>query len=150
MPNCTLHLHSSSGAGVVFASHKFLGSNEMHGFLELLGGAFGGGVGGILPDRVDAPVHPRHRSMANAIIPVAAAAAFWANGLDTWQSHLCLLADRHAWVQAVSSDPLVRAWHAFLESVLRVLAGFIAGFGAGYLTHLAFDFGTPRCLPLIG
>jgi hypothetical protein len=39
--------------------------------------------------------------------------------------------------------------HAFAEWVLRLLSGFVAGFGAGYVTHVVLDFGTPRCLPLI-
>jgi membrane-bound metal-dependent hydrolase YbcI (DUF457 family) len=28
-------------------------------------------------------------------------------------------------------------------------AGLRAGLGAGYLTHIALDFTTPRCLPLL-
>ena len=48
-----------------------------------------------------------------------------------------------------TTDPIVQAWHAFAESALRLLSGFLAGIGAGYITHVALDFGTPRCLPLV-
>jgi hypothetical protein len=25
----------------------------------------------------------------------------------------------------------------------------VAGFGAGYISHIILDFGTPRCVPLV-
>jgi membrane-bound metal-dependent hydrolase YbcI (DUF457 family) len=36
-----------------------------------------------------------------------------------------------------------------METACRLLAGFLAGFFAGYLSHVALDFATPRCLPLV-
>jgi len=41
------------------------------------------------------------------------------------------------------------AWYGLVEMALRVLCGAVAGLGAGYLTHVALDFMTPCCLPLI-
>ena len=70
-------------------------------------------------------------------------------GLDGWQNQLRRLADEHNLARSLSTDPLAIAWHALAEWALRLLTGFLAGLGAGYVTHVVLDFGTPRCLPLI-
>lgn len=54
----------------------------------------------VLPDRLDPPVHPGHRSAAHALTPAAAAAALWGNRIDIGQSLVRQLADRHAWLRA--------------------------------------------------
>lgn len=149
MSNRAFHVPISAAAGAAVSLYKSHGTNEIHKFWEAAGGAFGGAIVGILPDRVEPPIHPGHRSTAHALTPAIAAAALWTSRIDIWQTHARQLAAHHAWLRAVSSDPLVRAWHAFAESFLRILAGFIAGFAAGYVTHLAFDFGTPNCRPRI-
>jgi hypothetical protein len=117
--------------------------------METLGGALGGYCGGILPDCIDPPFHPGHRALGHGFVPVAAAANFWYQGLDGWQNQLRLLADEQGYRRSLSFDPAATAWHAFAEWVLRLLSGFVAGLGAGYVTHIVLDFGTPRCLPLI-
>jgi hypothetical protein len=117
--------------------------------LESAGGAVGGYIGGILPDWIDPPFHPGHRSLAHGLAPVTTGAAFWYWTLDDWQNHLRQIADHHAQCRARSTDFASTAWHAFAEWVLRLLSGFPAGIGAGYIIHVAFDFATPRCLPVV-
>ena len=73
----------------------------------------------------------------------------WNQAMDGWQNHFRQLADEHAYYRSGSTDFLSTAWHACAEWVLRLLSGFLAGIGAGYVTHVALDFGTPRCLPLM-
>jgi hypothetical protein len=149
MPNSPFHIATSTPAGAAFAFYKANYQNDLARFLETLGGAAGGYVGGVLPDRLDPPFHPGHRSWGHGVGPVAAGAVAWASSVDGWQDGLRRRADQHALLRAQASAPLAAAWHGFLEWAFRLLSGFVAGFGAGYLTHVAFDFGTPRCLPLI-
>ncbi len=149
MPNSPIHIVTSTPAGAGYAFYKAKNQNDLTKFWETLGGAAGGYVGAILPDRVDPPIHPGHRSWGHGLGPVTAATVVWSQGLDEWQNSLREYADHHGQLRAQATDLLSTAWHGFVEWVLRLLSGFIAGIGAGYLTHVALDFGTPRCLPLI-
>jgi hypothetical protein len=149
MPNCPFHIATSTPAGAGYAFYKANNQSDLAKLLETAGGALGGYLGGILPDRIDPPFHPGHRSLGHGFVPVAAATTFWNQGLDGWQNQLRRLADEHGYRRLLSTDPAGTAWHAFAEWALRLLSGFLAGLGAGYVTHVALDFGTPRCLPLI-
>ena len=149
MPNRPFHVATSAPAGAGYAFYKANNQNGLARTMEAFGGALGGYCGGILPDCIDPPFHPGHRSLGHGLVPVAAAANFWYQGLDGWQNQLRLLADEEGYRRFLSIDPATTAWHAFAEWVLRLLSGFVAGFGAGYVTHVVLDFGTPRCLPLI-
>ena len=111
MPNRPIHLATSGPIGAAF--DKAPANNNLQRLQESVGGALGGLLGVALPDIFDPPLHPGHRAMAHALIPVSAGAAAWSRQLDNWQ------------------------------------AGLRAGLGAGYLTHIALDFTTPRCLPLL-
>jgi hypothetical protein len=88
-------------------------------------------------------------SLAHSLTPAATGAAFWYRDLDDWQNHLRQVADQHAYGRAMSTDLASTTLHALAEWVLRLLSGFLAGFGAGYITHVALDFATPRCLPFV-
>ena len=129
--------------------YKARSQNELGLFLEGVGGAFGGMAGGVLPDLLGPPNSSWHRSTAHSVLPVAIAGAYWSANLDEWQMKLRLLADHHHGARSQTTDVLAVCWHAFVEWVLRLLAGSLAGFGAGYLSHLALDLQTPRCVPLI-
>jgi hypothetical protein len=148
MPNRPVHDLTSTSVGAVYSFYK---SNNHSGLAKVLESAGGGvgGYGGILPDRIDPPLRPGHRSSAHGLVPVATGAAFWYRSLDDWQNLLRQIADQHAYCRATSTDFASTAWHAFAEWVLLLLSGFLAGIGAGYLTHVALDFATPRCLPLV-
>lgn len=66
-----------------------------------------------------------------------------------WQQALRNWAEEFSRLRSRETDPLVAAWYAIAETALRLLSGLLAGFGAGYVMHVALDFTTPRCLPLI-
>ena len=149
MPNRPFHIATSTPVGAGYACYKSSNQNELARVLESLGGALGGYCGGVLPDLIDPPFHPGHRSIGHGVYPVLTAATIWQQGIDGWQQHGRQLADQHAVHRSQATDPLVAVWHAAMEWALRLLAGFVAGIGAGYLSHVALDFGTPRCLPLI-
>jgi hypothetical protein len=149
MPNRPIHIATSAPVGAAYAFHKANNQDGLAKITESIGGAVGGFWGGVLPDVIDPPYHPGHRSIGHGFLPVIAGATVWNQQLDGWQTQCRQLADEHAFRRSRSTDPLIAAWHALAEWALRLLSGFVAGFGAGYLTHVALDFGTPRCLPLI-
>jgi hypothetical protein len=149
MPNRQFHIATSTPAGAGYAFYKANEQSDLARILETLGGAIGGCCGGVLPDCIDPPFHPGHRSLGHGFVPVAAAGTIWNQGLDGWQDQLRRVADEHNYRRLLSTDSAAAAWHAMAEWALRLLAGFLAGLSAGYVTHVAFDFGTPRCLPLI-
>ena len=149
MPNRRVHVATSTPAGAGYAFYKAKDINGVTKLPEVLGGALGGYLGGLLPDQIDPPFHPGHRSIGHGFFPVAAAAISWNHYLDSWQSRLRQLADEHSNHRSQSADPIVKAWHAFAALVLRLLSGFLAGIGAGYITHVALDSLMASCLPLV-
>mgnify|MGYP007071031505 CR=1 FL=1 len=104
MPNGRIHASTSMPAGAICALSKCSSENDLERFVESLGGTIGGYMGGILPDWIDPPLHPGHRSLAHGMAPVTACAAVWYQNLDGWQNHLRRIADRHAYCLAVSAD----------------------------------------------
>ena len=149
MPNRRVHVATSTPAGAVYAFHKTKYQNELTRLQELVGGALGGYLGGILPDQIDPPAHPGHRSVGHGFCPVAVVAASWNHNLESWQSRLRQLANEHDYHGFQSADPILKGWHAIMALALRLLSGFLAGIGAGYITHVALDSLTASCLPLV-
>jgi len=149
MPNRPIHIAVSTPLGAGYAAYKAKNQNGLSGSLEIIGGALGGFVGGVAPDCIDPPYCPSHRAVGHGSLPVAGVVNYWQRNLDAWQQNLRRMADQHRQHQAIATDPLAVAWHTIAEWALRLLPGILAGFGAGYLSHVVLDFGTPRCLPLI-
>jgi len=150
MPNKPVHLVTSASVGTICAYMNAPTSGAATDrFLEVAGGVLGGALGGLLPDIFDPPCHPHHRSLAHGVLPVIAGAGVWVQGSAGWQTHLRKQAEAYSRLRVSTVDPFLAVWCGFVEMALRVLCGAVAGFGAGYLTHVALDFTTPRCLPLI-
>src|SRR5260370_35433107 len=104
MPNGPIHIATSTPAGAGYAFYKSNNQNDLSRFLETLGGAAGGYVGGILPDSIDPPIHPGHRSWGHGLAPVAAATVVWNQGLDGWQDRLRQHANYHAQLRTQATD----------------------------------------------
>lgn len=60
MPNRPVHALISTPAGTAYSLHKSNNQRSLVTAIESAGGAFGGDIGGILPDRIDPPLHPGH------------------------------------------------------------------------------------------
>jgi hypothetical protein len=149
MPNRRKHVAVGAPAGLAFAAVNSLNQGYFNSAIELLGGLCGGGAGAALPDIVDPPCHPGHRSLGHGIVPVGSAAAFWAKNLPSWQNGLRELADQHRAQRIAGCDWLESFGHLLIELILRFLAGFAAGVGAGYISHIILDLGTPCRIPLV-
>lgn len=115
-------------------------------FWDVVGACLGASFGGVLPDVLEPALTPDHRQFAHGIIPAAAAVHFGkgahregCDSLYSWAHR----APRPS--ECVGTPPgSVPRWLRF------AIAGFFRGVPVGYLSHLVADFGTPRCLPLIG
>ena len=118
-------------------------------FLEAAGGALGGYLGGKLPDILEPATSSWHRSTAHSF----SAAAMVGTGLakvDIFQNYCRQRADHFATVRAAMPEGGIGGLlHLLAEAFWRLCAGFAAGLAAGYLSHLALDALTPRCIPII-
>lgn len=149
MPNRRTHVAVGAPAGLACASINSLNQDYLNAAIELFGGLCGGGVGAALPDIIDPPCHPRHRSVGHGFVQVGSAAAFWVKNLPSCQNRLHELADQHRVQRTVADDGLEALGHLLMELIFRFLAGFAAGIGAGYISHIILNLGTPCCIPLV-
>lgn len=137
---------SGAGAALYFG----MGTGSDSAIVEAIGGAIGGYVGGKLPDVIDPPIHPGHRSIGHGVIPVGAVGNYYVENVGAWQEELRRLARECAAAAAECDSDAGRAKYLLLELFFQLAAGFIVGVGAGYASHLAMDLCTPRRLPLLG
>lgn len=136
MPNRNTHVTVAVIAGVAATLHYTRNERPEDRAVELLGALIGSYAGGRLPDILDPPIGPLHRSFAHGGLAVAGLAAA---RVEEWcracRNNAALCA-----AQARSGDQLL----------YLLLAGFLTGLRFGYGSHLALDAFTPRSLPLLG
>lgn len=148
MPRRAMHTAVGIAAGMIAVAA--LNSSESDGdrFVEVIGGALGGYLGGVMPDGLDLPSSPNHRSVAHGGLAIAALIRTnWADvagGLRS-RASACTAASIAPGCPPDRIGPF--QWEAL---ACRLAAGFVIGIAAGYSSHLALDFCTPRSLPLIG
>jgi hypothetical protein len=116
---------------------------------EIVGGGVGGAAGGLLPDLIEPAIHSWHRSTAHGAAAATALGITATRAVPHWPDLCRTNAARHDALHARATDLLSSAWHAFMAFLWRFFSGFAAGLPAGYLSHLAMDARTPRCIPLL-
>ncbi len=119
-------------------------------WLEVLGGAIGGYLGGQLPDVLETPTSSWHRSTGHSISAGTGLIVVTRSELTRWQQQL------RAWADAVAAERVMYALDSadafrltIAEGLCRLLAGLVAGLLAGYISHIALDSLTPRGIRLI-
>ncbi len=150
MPNRPVHIAVGVPAGIAFSLYKAQLENSQATLLEAIGGALGGFSGGVLPDLVDPPDGPNHRRIAHGIAPIAGLAYVATRNVEGIQRYFRTQASRYAILNQTSQSQALAAWYGLLEILMRIIAGAVAGFIAGYSSHVMLDFMTPRSLPLVG
>jgi hypothetical protein len=149
MANRKTHLTAGIACGTAAAIYTARDQTGAAFIAEIVGGAVGGAAGGLLPDLLEPAVHSWHRSTAHSFATATALGITATRSVPDWQ-HLCRMnAARHDTLHGSATDILSSAWHAFMAFLWRFFSGFTAGLPAGYLSHLALDARTPRCIPLI-
>lgn len=144
-------VHVTVGVALGAGAATYLARNEAPGaaFSEILGGALGGYAGARMPDMIDPPVNPRHRSVGHGVIPVGTAGALAVRSMTDLQARLRAEADRRTDLARESSSAARALWEWLLSFLCRLGAGAAAGFTAGYASHIAMDALTPASLPLL-
>lgn len=136
-----------SGIGVSLLQSQ--GQTLTGRIVEAAGAGCAAAIGASLPDRLDPPNGPDHRSWAHSILLAAGTAPVVANHLPATQLRLRAQAAAHAQAAQWATDPSVRIWHTLCEWFYLFLSGCVVGLAVGYGSHLALDAFTPRSLPLI-
>ncbi len=150
MPSRRVHTMAGGVAGATYAAVRSRTESPAHQLLESIGGVVGGIFGGRLPDVFDPPMNPWHRSLGHAVVPTAIAGRFIYDSLDETQRWLRAKAtefDQRARYARTESE---RLWCVSVAAACRLVSGIIAGFLAGYGSHLLLDALTPRSVPVFG
>lgn len=150
MPNRDVHTKVGVVAGGSYALYMSYGQPTWHMVAETAGGVLGGFAGGVVPDLIDTPSSPQHRAEAHSVAISGIAGGFVSERLPDWQASLRKQANRYAAMKAQSASPLDQFIFWLMEWGCRLLAGALAGFLAGYASHLVLDSLTPQSLPLFG
>ena len=148
MSNGRTHRTVGTVAGAAFAGYQARGQPATLIGAEMLGGAIAGNFGARLPDRIDPPTSPRHRSVGHGVVPVGATGAVALSAASNIQGRLRLEAARQRQLSESASNPLATFWHWLMSVLCHVGAGAVAGVIAGYGSHLALDICTPAGLPV--
>ena len=149
MANRRTHVSAGVASGTAAALYT---AREQRGAAfvgEAIGGALGGFVGACLPDQTEPPLHSWHRSTGHSVAAAAAIANAAMQSLAAWQQFCRTQAARHDGARANAGNVAAQAWHAVVAFLWHVLSGCAAGLPVGYLSHLALDACTPRCIPLL-
>lgn len=120
-----------------------------------MGGMIGGLLGGKAPDSVHvdpSSLGPNHRRFGHSWAMLGAQVYVADAVISAWEKFCRERADEAAW--RLANCPGISGIERFLlvvqEIAWRVTAGSLAGFIAGYVSHLALDAFTARSLPLFG
>jgi len=116
---------------------------------EALSGMAVGTFAGMLPDILDPPTHPGHRSVAHAIVPAGTAGVTVAPRIGSAQQWFREKAEQCRARRAVATNFFDSFVLLLAEILLRLCAGAVVGLAAGYASHLLLDAGTPDGLPFI-
>jgi hypothetical protein len=149
VPNRAEHIAAAIPAGIAFSLYEAPPGDGSAILWETVGGALGAVPGAALPDVIDVPSGPNHRSVAHGAIPVGGLTYLAWKHLDSGQAWLRAAAQQHRLAKLTAPSPWLAAWHGFLEVFLQILAGALAGFVAGYISHILLDLQTPCSVPLV-
>ena len=148
MANGAAHRLVGSVSGGCAAAWAARGQTPAILLVETLGGIGGGIAGARAPDVIDPPTSGRHRSLGHGVVPVGATATALIRKLKEWQEQLRTFAEKERCECAAATTFLTQACHLVLSLLAQLASGALAGFVAGYLSHLAMDFTTPAGLPI--
>lgn len=149
MPNRSDHKNIGLASGVGFSLYRAKNEKFEDALLEAAGGALGGWLFSTVPDVIDPPTHPGHRSFGHGMVPALAIGSYYLQNLDAWQEKLREISDAKL-QESSRTDSIDDLLMDFILALsLRFAAGFIAGAGAGYASHLLMDARTAKGLPIV-
>ena len=147
MPNRKVHDPVGGIAGAAYAGWRAYQRPATSALFESLGGLGGGVVGSRIPDLLE-PACWNHRRTAHSATVVGLIATF-ANNVESaaeWCRSRAAILEARAQDQGLQAvDQMASAAAAIL---LYLVAGFLNGLVAGYISHLVLDGLTPASIPL--
>jgi hypothetical protein len=151
MANSKVHRQVGKVSGVVAAVARARNGDSALDVLTFgLGGYIGGALGARLPDIIEPAVHSQLRHVAHSLATATAIAASAIESIERVESYAQMRA------QAAADAPCAAGRYRVAEhrqspqgTPREASARVVAGLGAGYLSHLALDAGTPRGIPLL-
>lgn len=108
----------------------------------------GGWIGSKLPDIIDPPTSPRHRSIGHGMIQSSLLTRKALSIIPVFRK-ACFDASAEYEVKASKETGIWNLFYRLISFVFKFMAGLAPGILAGYVSHLALDFSTPMCLPLL-
>ena len=160
MPNCNTHKLVGVMSGGLFAAYRAKDQSPDNRAAECVGGVIGGYFGGPFPDILEPAISPWHRGVAHSYSTGASVIAGAADILAGWEKvcrnnaenakALRMTQTPSGMSVPASPNPIQQALLSLEELFWRLAAGFLNGFVAGYVSHLALDALTPRSIPLLG
>jgi hypothetical protein len=158
MPGRETHKYVGAAAGLALAAAQAQQESKPHFWIEMMGGAIGGMVGGMAPDWLEPAVCSWHRGVCHSA-SAGAALIYAQQTLANWAS-ICrqnAAKCRAPQVQNVETGewlpikrpPMEQMWAEISEFIWTLLAGFLNGLAAGYVSHLLLDATTPRGIPIL-
>ncbi len=159
MPGRDTHKYVGAAAGLALAAAQAQQESRAHFWIEMMGGAFAGMMGGMAPDWLEPAVCSWHRGVCHsasagaALIAAQQTLANWA--IVCRQNAAKCRAPQVEDVQTgewipIQRTPLEQLWAEVKEIIWTLLAGFLNGLAAGYVSHLLLDATTPRGIPILG
>jgi len=148
MPNRKLHRSVGLVSGGIAAGVSAANRNS-NVLLEAVGGAFGGLVGSALPDVIDPPTSPRHRSVGHGMAHSAVAFSYLMKAIPEWQERLRARAARELAAADAATSESSKFGHTLTHVLLLLAAGAVMGVAVGYASHLIMDAATARGLPFV-
>ena len=150
MPNREVHVAAGIVCGGALAAICAEDQTPSQFVMETLGGLTGGYVGGRLPDILEPATSPRHREIAHSVVTGGSMIHLGRCQLLKWQQgcrkQADLARDRR---REQMTGSLRELGFQLLEMFWRAFAGAIAGFLAGYVSHLVLDAVTPLSIRLV-
>jgi membrane-bound metal-dependent hydrolase YbcI (DUF457 family) len=146
MPNCRTHTTVGAVSGATLAAFHARHLTPADQMVEAVGGMIAGAWAGQLPDLLEPATSPCHRDVAHSCAALTAVAGF---EFEPWRNTCRARADEY---HHRLGEPGLTDSQRFLltlyETAWRLIAGALAGFQAGYASHLLLDGCTPSGLPV--
>ncbi len=160
MPGKIVHQCVGAGAGGINAGFHAKEQQGAAYWLEVIGGIFGGYSTSMLPDKLEPAISSWHRGpfhsafVGGTVISVGEKLAEWGQ-ICRQKADACQIVPQVENVQTGEWLPIPRTpvedfMAQLAELFWRLLAGFLNGLAAGYISHLVLDavVGT-RGIPLL-
>jgi membrane-bound metal-dependent hydrolase YbcI (DUF457 family) len=160
MPTRRTHILVGSPTGAVYAAHRAKSRPPLGRLVQTAGGAFGGAVGSVLPDIFEPAISSWHREGCHSIAAgasIISSSSMFAGFQEFCrrQAEFCrdrpisMVENAEGIFVTAPPDPFAKLLSVVGELFWEFVAGFLNGFAAGYVSHLALDAVTPRSIPLL-